>query len=398
MPGNITLGIKDSIALLFNQPVTIKSIFPGVTYCQSDIRYSYAGNKVTFSYACAALGGDYPFTITTNNSAGDQYNFAFTVGFYQKAINLTGTIQSYFVNDADNSYWIITDHPNTLYKIDMTTLDILHTYNLTGEPSLFTISPYNNKIYLAYRRVPKLYIMNQNGNTEQVIDIPHDTARSMYEYDGPMIYPAMLAFTSNGKGMLWLNNIYGNSYPLYWFIDAADNHRIWYQSLAGGNTSNYYSAGMANFDKTKLVLTGVNNDPTITLFDPLGMSFTSRKPVGTVENVLAPSRKNADIFIGQSILNAITGVETPVINTGGQITISADFTYKPGKDGAVYYTDNGYMRVLDYTIHTTPIKYDAINFLRGTTSTPDGRSIIANRHDGNYNAKVIQLPVGWFDY
>jgi hypothetical protein len=402
LPGNQALGISDSIALVFNQPVTIKSIFPGNTFCQSDIRFSYSGNKVTFSYACAALGGDYPFTITTNSSLGDQYTFNFSVGFYEKIINLTGTIQSSFVNDADNSYWIITDHPNALYKIDMTTFAILHKYDLPGEPTTFTVSPYNNKIYLAYRSIPKLYILNQDGTTDQVIDIPHDTSRGIYEYYGPIIYPINVAFTKTGKGMIWLNDKSGNDYSYFWFIDATANHRIWYQSVPGYSNGAYVNP-KANYDKTKLVLNSVNGNATIGIFDLQQMAFSSYRPSkNDIGGFVTPSRKNGNVYVGQlyfqSIANPATGFESAALNKDNRNGGNIDFCYKPGRDLTVYFTEAGYIQTIDYATGKTPVKYDAIYYLKGTTATLDGRYVIAHRHDGNYSAKVIQLPASWFDY
>ncbi|MEP7377320.1 MAG: hypothetical protein ABI675_28210 [Chitinophagaceae bacterium] len=401
LPGNSVKGINDSIALIFNQPVTITAIFPGISYCQSEIRFSYTGNKVTFSYACAALGGDYPFSITTVNSVGDQYTFTFTAGFYQKVINLTGTIQSYFVNDADNSYWIITDHPNALYKIDMTSFEILHRYDLPYEPVMFTVSPYNNKIYLAYLRIPKLFIMDQNGTTEKVIDIPADSSRSQYERDGPRINPVKLAFTKNGKGMIWLSDSHPYSYTGFWFIDAAADHRIWYESLPGESVN--YNDAKTNYDKTKLVLTYMNDDPTIGIFDPEKMKFSDYKPTNTTRGVfITPSRKNGNVYSGQLynqlIVNPETGFESLESSKDNRSFGSVDFLYKPGKDQSVYFVEEGHIEVLDYSVRSSPVNYDAINFLKGTTATLDGKSLIVNRHDGNYNAKVIQLPVSWFDY
>lgn len=401
LPGNLALGISDSIALVFNQPVTVKSMFPGYTYCQSDIRFSYAGNKVTFSYACAALGGDYPFTITTNNSLGDQYTFTFSAGFYEKIINLKGTILNSFVNDADNTYWIITNNPNVLYKIDMTTFNILHKYELPEEPMTFTVSPYNNKIYLAYRRIPKLYILNQDGTSHQVLDMPRDTTRGIYERNGPATYPFSIAFTKNGKGMIWMNDLYGNN-SYFWYIDAAVGHRIWYQSIPGFD-GGYYINPKVNYDKTKMVLRSANSDPTIGIFDLQQMTFSSYRPGKyDIGGFVTPSRKNGNLYIGQLyfqlIANPVTGFESLSINKDNRNGGNVDFTYKPGKDLAVYFTEGGYMQLIDYATGKTLVKHDALYYLQGTTATLDGKYIIVNRHDGNYNAKVIQIPTAWFEY
>lgn len=399
VPGNTVTKTSDSVALIFNQPVKIKSITPHYTYCSSGISSSYAGNKVTFSYGCAALGGDYQFTIVTENSLGDQYTFNDKVAFYEHAIDITGSIKNYFVNDADNSYWVITDHPNAMYKVDMTSFEVLHKYDLPGEPAMFTINPYNNKIYLAYNRSAKLYVLNQNGTTEQVIDITRDASRHLSEYYGPYIYPRALTFTKSGKGMIWLGDSYSDAY--YWFIDATDNHRIWYEELAGSSV--LYNEGKVNHDQTKLILSGYGRDATITTFDPQQMKMSTFQPGSSYEGrFIARSRKNDYVFsallYSQLVANPVTGYLSQKTNFDNRFNGNADFCYQPGKEQNVYYADDGIVQVVDYATRTTPVILDAISYLKGTTATLDGKHLIFNRHDGNYNARLIQVPAAWFNY
>ncbi|WEK34529.1 MAG: hypothetical protein P0Y53_18745 [Candidatus Pseudobacter hemicellulosilyticus] len=390
------------MALLFNQPVTVTSLIPGYTYCQSEIRYTYAGNKISFSYACAAIGGDYPFTITTINSRGDQYTFTFKVDFYAKAIDITGGIRSYFVNDADNSYWVATDHPNALYKIDMTSMEVLHRYSLDGEVSVFTINPYNNKIYLAYRNVAKLYVINQDGATDQVIDMVHDASRQLFEYGyGHYVNPVKLCFTKSGKGMIWLANNYTN---YYWFIDAADNHRIWYTGLPGNYST--YEMARANYDQSKLILTCSAQSPEIGIFNPQTMTFSSYRPTtasgGQGVNVI-PSRKNGYVYshelYRQQIVDPETGYESAEYRRGLASYASVDFCYSPGKEKFVYFTMDGKIEFINYSTAnvSSPVVYDALYYMSGLTSTLNGRFLIMSRHDGNYNSKVFQIPAAWFD-
>jgi hypothetical protein len=44
------------------------------------------------------------------------------------------------------------------------------------------------------------------------------------------------------------------------------------------------------------------------------------------------------------------------------------------------------------------VKYDALYILKGTTATMNGKYVIAYWSDGNYHAKVVQIPAAWFDY
>lgn len=404
IPGNNARNIKDSVALLFNQPVTIVSNIPGHATCLSEIGYAYRDNKVTFSYACAAIGGEYPFTITTRNSLGDQYTFTFKVSFYEKVVDITGNIKSYLVNDSDNSYWLLTDHPNTLYKIDMTTMEILHRYNLADEPVMFTINPYNNRIYFAYRNVPKLYIMNQQGTTEQVIDIVRDSTRGLYEYDGPFLYPARLSFTKNGKGMIWLSTMNNYDGAYYWFIDAANNHRIWYEALPGDYV--FYESARSNYDRSKLILTYRNNNPTVGIFDPELMQFSSYTPISIPGNEgisVIPSRKNGYLYLNglyrQRIVDPVAGFETSTSTKNLPTFAAIDFCYQPGREKTVYFALDGKIEVIDYSAAaTSPVVYDALYYMQGLAATLNGKYVIVSRHDGNYNSKVFQVPAAWFAY
>ena len=202
--------------------------------------------------------------------------------------------------------------------------------------------------------------------------------------------------------MIWLGDIVNRGYSTFWFIDAAANHRIWYQTLPGVGSNSYLDA-KTNFDQTKLILTSGNDDPTIGTFDPQQMTFSNYKPTKfTRGTFVAPSRKNGNVYSGQLyiqlIVYPVTGFESLESYKDNRNFGNVDFCYKPGKDQTIYFTEQGYIEVLDYTNHTTPVYHDAIPFLKGTTTTLDGKHIIVNRHDGNYNAKVIQLPTAWFDY
>jgi hypothetical protein len=99
----------------------------------------------------------------------------------------------------------------------------------------------------------------------------------------------------------------------------------------------------------------------------------------------------------QFIANPATGFETPTVNRDNRNGGNIDFCYKPGKDLTVYFTELSSMETIDYATGKTSVKHDAIYGLKGTTATLDGKYIIANRSDGNYNAKVVQLPASWFD-
>ncbi|WP_276484320.1 carboxypeptidase regulatory-like domain-containing protein [Paraflavitalea pollutisoli] len=404
LPGNLARSIRDSIELQFNTPVKITRMFAGLTTCQSDMGITYSGNKAVFSYACAALGGDYSFTIVTTNSMGDQYTFTTTTGFYNNVQKIQGHIVAHQVNDADHSYWIATSHPNALYKIDMYSFDILKRIDLPNEENretiLFTINPYNNKLYVAFSYTSKLYILNQAGATEQVMDMVADPARPSYLYNGPYIYPSKLVFTKSGKGMLWLGDISSYNSALHWFIDAADNHRIWYESLPG-EASYSYNRGQLNFDQSKILLTQ-ESESAISTYDPSLRLFTVYKPSnGQYNRSITPSRTNTDVFACQNyqqlIVNPVTGQQSRIMSFAEINTVNAmDFYYLPGKQQTIFYANTNKLDMVDFATGTIPVSYDAMYYITGTTATLDGRFIILYRNDGNYNGRLIQLPMGWF--
>ena len=147
----------------------------------------------------------------------------------------------------------------------------------------------------------------------------------------------------------------------------------------------------------------MNDDPTIGTFDPQLMKFSNYKPTKRTRGVfITPSRKNGDVYSGQLynqlIVNPATGFESLESYKDNRSFGSVDFCYKPGRDQTIYFVEEGHIEVMDYVTRSSPVNYDAIYFLNGTTATLDGKYLIVNRHDGNYNAKVIQIPAWWFDY
>ncbi|MGX5817362.1 carboxypeptidase regulatory-like domain-containing protein [Chitinophaga lutea] len=397
--GNSVKNIADSAYLIFNQPVTISSMTAHWSLCLSEMRFSSSGNRYAFSYACGALGGEYPFTVVTKNSLGDQYTFNVVIRFYDKGLDITGGIRQHVVNDADQSYWILTDHPNALYKIDMNSLEILHRYELPAQPVYFTLSPYDGKIYIAYDRVPKLYVMNESGVTEKVIDIT--ATRGYWGSNGPLMYPSRFLFTKSGKGLIWLGDISGSRTGYYSFIDAADNHRIWYESLPGDAI--HYWDGYLNYDKSAIVLTYLNSDPTIGMFDPQQMKFTRYSPRRRdIGSFLTPSRKGPYIYSGQyyyqSVWNYQTGSETQELRKDIRFTGGVDFSYKPGGEQMAYVNNEGKLELIDFTDRSVKAGIDVIYMLQSTTTALDGKFLILSGHDGNYRSKVVKVPAAWFVY
>ncbi|ULT42279.1 BACON domain-containing protein [Niabella defluvii] len=136
LPGNALNKIIDSVRLEFNQPVTLNSIRSTYNLCLSDIQYNYkdSNSTIQFSYACGAMGGEYPFTISAKSQFNETLTENIKAGFYTKRINLGGFSVGDFADYQENSYWLLLKNPHALYKIDMSSFEVLQKYSSRKSP------------------------------------------------------------------------------------------------------------------------------------------------------------------------------------------------------------------------------------------------------------------------
>lgn len=411
VPGNSLNKTIDSIRLEFNQPVTMTFIRSTYNLCLSDIQYTYkdSNSTVQFSYACGGMGGEYPFTISARSQFNETLTENIKAGFYSKRINLEGFPVSDFADYKENSYWLLLKNPHALYKIDMSSFEVLQKIPFAREPRMFTISPYNNKLYLAYTLVPELHIMSKEGAIEKVIPIPTVTGRPDYYglYPPPEIHPLHLRFTKSGIGLIALGARSTEEARL-WFIDAADNHRIWYNDEP---EMNFNIFGMkkihTSYDNDKLLLAYFKYNYFSEL-DPATLKFRQvygynrNSPIGD-RYFIVPSPKQDQVYFNQTdvhgILNAQSGDRIPAPSSAVSLF---DFSNSNGSKVVGYTYTNGYnvssFEVVDITGNKVPLRFDAQGLYYSLHNTLDGKYTLAVSTNGNGAVTVVQFPDQWFKF
>lgn len=399
--GNMVNQTTDSVSVIFNQEIKVKGLTSEVDYCVSEINYKYASEnrEIRFSYGCGELGGTYPFTINLEDKLGQNYSKSIDVDFFSKGIKIQGQIKDYYVEDDNNSYWVITFSPNNIYEIDLSSLEVKRVIKLkaNSEPIKFTLNEYNQKFYCLYKREYAIQVVDKISGSEErnIIIRPdnHDHPQS------PKIYPDNIGFTQSGVGIVIMNDDRGNR--RWKFIDSANQDSIWHdeQLSQENNIGNIYSS----FDKTKLLLTGRYGTALIMIFNPQNFSFTNYLPPSTTRGVfIKPHRQNNRIYSAQ-LYNQL--IVDPTSNYSSKESFldnrdqgTADFSYKSGESEVIYFCDAYNFQVLDYSSQQTLIWYSVIAGLEGATSTLDGQHFILFKRGKNYiggttdfESQVIQI-------
>ena len=118
-----------------------------------------------------------------------------------------------------------------------------------------------------------------------------------------------ILFTKSGKGLIWLSEGWIHDYNGYWYIDAKQNHKIWYEPINGAEVN--YAAVYLNYDKTKIVLDKFDGGPEITTWDPVSMTMQVIRPQEVTRGgFLVASRKNANVYSAQLYNQLVVNTET----------------------------------------------------------------------------------------
>lgn len=389
--GNLDKGIQDSVYLHFNnaiQSITIKS---NIDYCQSALNYNYTNNStnVMFSFGCAALGGNYPFTITATDQNGNSFSKDINVPFYKSKLNVPGFISDYVLINNEKEVLIATFAPDKLIRYSVEKDSVLQTYDLSAymSPIKLSYSPYDSKVYImgtspgatyrySYMTLPDIYTLNlQSGQIVKSITIPADP-NELY----PVNIPFNIAFTKNGHGELLLrSNI---SSALRWrFIDATQNYLVSTPAGAIGD-GDYYDNLQLNYDQTKIISTQTYVGSCVYgVFDGNTQQLTTIKPGSVTRSVfITPNRKNGTIYFGQlydQFIMDLQGNMSQISGIDNRSNGTADFSYRPNENDVIYFCDDSYLQVLNYSNASTIMNTGVITGLRKFTSTVDGNSAIA---------------------
>lgn len=355
LPGNGKKGIVDSVLVKFNKEIKVKRIIPKWEICQSNLAFTYTNDKhgFKFSYACAALGGVYPFEIEVEDMEGAVSYETINVGFYLKKIEIQGSIVNYFVNEDDNSYWLITATPHRIYKIAMKDLTILKSFDLSFRPKHAALNYLTNELYVMDDSPDITVLSSEYGAVKRVVTVLPETDDHP---DYPSIYPYDIKFTKNGLGIILLGS--PESSGIRWrVVDSRKNDFMYRHKQFGYVEKNkyaYFADIHFNYDKSKLLLMDPYGSAVIVIFDQYTETLTEYMPPSFTRGAfIKPNRKNSKIYSGQLYnqlivdpINSYHSLETVLDNRNDG---TADFSYKENEPEVIYFWDNNYIQVLDYS-------------------------------------------------
>ena len=377
--GNDGLEIADSVLVMFNNPIKIKSLRSTWENCNTDIHFQMVDSKkgVKFNYSCAKLGGKYPFTVSVKDEDSLEFTQSFEAAFYESAVEFKGEITHYEITADQKHCWVTTRNPNKLYCFDAQNLTIQYEYNLPFRPYLFTINPYNHHLYISscegvdYYYDNRLYVYSQ-ANGEMVKTIITEPGVPFIGGDTPY----SMRFLANGLGLLILST--QGSY-IWRFINSAEGDSVYLPSVIPDAR---FVDVQVNHDLTKLLIMQPYGESVISLLDGATKQFSTFRPVTITPGVIiVASKKNDKVFFGQIYDQCITDLGDNSVSKisylDNRFDPSADFSNREGEDLRLYYCNDYYLRFMDYSNSTTLMWCDALYHLRDFTTSIDGQSAFA---------------------
>jgi hypothetical protein len=378
--GNLEQGIKDSVLIVFNQPISVNSVVNEYHMYVPEIRYTlHEGNSVLrVSYGGAArMGNEYPFFISVNGENNETLQEHIKIPFYDKRIAIEGVICSSMLSDDEKYIWLATQYPNKLYCISLTNFDILREYSFPDIHFSFIVqNPYNKNIYaisyngFEYIHDNKIYIINpDNGDVvDKIIFEPETQDHPQY----PMIYAFDIDFLSNGLGLVLLRNpsMTGMKMKL---IESYNNNYLKNSTISRFlDISKVYS----NHDRSKLLLMEDYGGCTLHIFDQTTEKYSSILPINPTRSIfLTPNKTNSKIYFGQLY-------DQFIMDTDGTMSLksyldnrsngSADFSYRQGDNNIILFRDDDFFRVLDYNTQRTLTRHCILYNANGFVTTTNG--------------------------
>lgn len=391
--GNGERDISDSVYVLFNKPIQVKSIESLWENCSTNIQYTLTDNNcgIKFTYSCAKLGGNYPFKISVSDESGSLFTRKIDVPFYKSRRKIEGLMTDYlFLND-DKEILISIFYPNKLIRYSIENDSVIQTYDLSNHiaPMRIFHNPYDSKIYIvgSYPKInydwpstnrPDIFTLDmQTGEIVKVITVIPDEEDHP---DDPTNIPVRMGFTKNGHGVIILRANGGSG--LRWkLIDCADNYRI-YKYPHQINNADFFDHIHMNFDQTKLIITQRETGSCdYGIFDGNTQTVSILRPGSVTRSVfIKPNRKNEKVYFGQlydQFIMDLNGNMSEISYLDNKNDGSVDFSYKENEDNIIYFCDWSYFRLMDYNNGTTPMWCDMLYGLRDFRSTLDGKYAIA---------------------
>jgi len=402
--GNDGAKIVDSVCLRFNKPVVSVTIKSNNQFCLCDINSTNTDNGygVRFSYACAALGGSYPFTITAKDAQGNSLTQDIMVNFYKSGLVIPGYITDYVTVNNETEAIIASYNPARITRYSLTQQKILQTFDLSGQiaPTQISFNPYNGKVYIvgtdpatvqpnAYPSLPDIYALDLgSGKVTKELTIQTDPAATI------QAVPFKLGFTKSGLGIVLLTSMEPR------LIDCTNGYKITvYPAYATGY---YFDNVQANYDQTKLIMTqtyvgsidyGIFDGTTNTI-----SMFLSRQQ-STRSVFITPNKQNGQIYFGQlydQFIEDLQGNISTISSLDNRSNGTADFSYHKNEKNIIYFCDDNYMQMLDYNNSTTLMYCELINGIRKFNSTTDGNLTTAYKINSNVSSTFYIFDVNAF--
>ena len=380
--GNYENGVSDSVKLQFNQPIALNSITKHYEFCVPPTTpYKIWGNRLSFSYPCAALGGEYSFTVSVKNEMNESFSFPVTIQFYQKKLSLDGYVIDYFIANDNQTIWAVTNFPDRILEISVESMTVLNSFNLDFKPQRIVLNQYYNLINV-FSHSDWCYTCNSNyirffdpvnGSITKLKVDPVDG----YDHPNyPSIFPLNFTTMKNGLSVLISADDSGNH--KWRFVDAVRDTMY----ISPSHSSIRYQEIYLYHDQSKILMMHPWGSTTVDILEVGDMNIrTYNSPLRGRSNMLLPNKKANRVLHGQLYEQFISDLEGYVSNVSYIDTRSfyggTDFSYRSGEEETIYNLADGTLMILDYKIAFTSLSTDALSRMRNLQSTTDGKSVLA---------------------
>lgn len=185
MIGNMMTNRADSVYIQFSRPVKSMQITSNWQLCLSDIKVSpfEADNSVKFSYNCADLGGNYPFTIRFEDFRGIWFTEEISVPFYKAKLEVNGYMNSFILINDQKEALIPMINPDKLIRYSIEKDSVMKVYDLSDRisPKNLVYDPYRSKVYIIGSKPGTTYIYTDYTEPLQVLDLKTDKIEKGFE-------------------------------------------------------------------------------------------------------------------------------------------------------------------------------------------------------------------------
>lgn len=411
--GNEEIGIKDSVYILFNKPVTIEVFRSNWEFCLSDMDLTRTDDNcgIRVSFPCAELGGNYPFTVSVFDDDDNSFSVEMDIPFYKSKFDFSGFMTDFLLINDEKDLLISTFSPSKLIRYSLESDSIIQTVSLSQylSPIEMVYNPFNDKVYMmgskpeaSFRLTsmdrPDIFTFDlQTGEILKAITIESD------EYDhpeSPANIPYNMAFTKSGRGIILLKA--NGSSALRWkLIDCANNDSIYMYPFDVADLGDFtdFNNIYMNYDQTKLYLTKPYGSCDYGIFDAATQHISILEPSSrTNGHSITPHRKSDRFYARQlydQFIMDLDGTLSQISYLDSRHHGQADFSYRKQDVDIIYLCEEdsyinfpNHFYILDYVEGQTILSCDVIEGLRKFTTTVDGNLAIAYKQNSDISSSL----------